>query len=93
MPGASGAGEIHLLHSWLARLGVGFFRWFRICNFQAADGVYLAANAEFRDIRLVTFLLHRLLRYGAQGLFVRILRRLAMAPNHLFARHDPYQPV
>ena len=26
-------------------------------------------------------------------MLVRILRRLAMAPNYLFARHNPYQPV
>ena len=53
----------------------------------------LAANAEVCDLGLVAFLWDGFLRDGAQGLFIRVLRRLAMAANHFFSGHDPYEPV
>ena len=53
----------------------------------------LAADAEFGDFGLVAFLLDGFLRDGAQGLFIRVFRRLAMAANHFFSGHDPYEPV
>src|SRR5690348_9630093 len=57
------------------------------------SGTDLAANAEFRDFGLVAFLLNRFLGHGAECLFIRILRRFAMTPNHFFSRHDPHEPI
>ncbi len=53
----------------------------------------LAADAEFGDFGFVAFFLDRFFGYGAEGLFVRVLRRFAMAANHFFAGHDPQEPV
>src|ERR1700741_4075688 len=53
----------------------------------------LAADAEVCDFGLVAFLLDGFLRDGAQGLFIRVLWRLAMTANHFFSCHDPYEPV
>jgi hypothetical protein len=56
-------------------------------------GADLAANADFCNLRLVAFFLNGFLGYGAECLFIRILRRFAMTPNHFFSGHDPHEPV
>jgi hypothetical protein len=49
----------------------------------------LPAHAHQRSIGFIALILHRLLRRCAKRPFVRILRQLAIAPNHLFTIHDP----
>src|ERR1700674_1782815 len=52
----------------------------------------LALDAYLRSTRFVTFARQCLLRRGAQRLLVYILRQIAVAANHLFARLDANQP-
>src|SRR6266481_4419249 len=53
----------------------------------------LPAHAYQRKIGFIALLLHGLLRRCAKRAFVRILRQIAIAANHLFAIHNANQPL
>jgi hypothetical protein len=53
----------------------------------------LAPYADQREICLVALILHGFLRRSGNRPFVRILRQIAIAPNHLFPIHNANQPL
>src|SRR5216683_3202313 len=64
--------------------------WFRPRSFPCPT---LPSHADLRRIRLIALILHGLQRRRAQRLLVRILRQIAIAPNHLFTIHNAHQPL
>src|SRR6266849_596820 len=64
--------------------------WFRPRSFPCPT---LPSHADLRRIRLIALILHGLQRRRAQRLLVRILRQIAIAPNHLFTVHNAHQPL
>src|SRR6267143_5693612 len=53
----------------------------------------LPAHADLRSIGLVALILYGLLRRRPQRLFVRILRQIARASDHLFTVYNANQPL